>query len=174
MKRLNQIKVPEQFIVSPFFNEGEVVYINSQFSFEEAVEAEPLLFDILNSLEISALKPWHEKDIYIPILLKKWGNTEPIIASYFRVRDRKKAKEPISKMICVLLAFIYWANGRPVPSLKDVAKSIGKLPLKPTNAEERIAYLMAAPDHHHSFSQLKQLFIEFKKKYAVAKLKRND
>jgi hypothetical protein len=166
-----KVKIPEPFSLVPFFTEDDEICIEPSMKFEEILEIDPLLFDICAYLNVTCLKPWEEKDRYIPIILEHWSITEPIISEFFQGRDRASAMKPMKQMTKLFLAFLFWANEQPVPNLKNIIAEIGELKIKPVNIEERITYILSAPNHYHAFIQLKELFIELKKKYAISRLK---
>lgn len=166
---MNETKIPEEFLLTPFFNEDDMLTIDRKMSFDDGIKTTPLIFDLYSKLQIEALKPWEEKHKYIPIILETWKVTEPMIVEMFEERDRKKALVPMRNMIKMFLMFMFWMNGRPVPTLYKINRHINELKLKPVNAIERIEYILSIPNHYHAFIQLQQLFIELKKKYAVVR-----
>ncbi|OIJ14773.1 hypothetical protein BKP37_07270 [Anaerobacillus alkalilacustris] len=168
---MKEIKMPEEFILSPFFEIGDTIFFGSESSFEELINKQPLYFDILYRKQKNTIKPWEDKNTYIPILLEIWKSEKPIITNYFSERKRKEAMEPMKLMIMNFIAFLFWLNDKPVPELKNITPHINLLNTKPVNAVERIAYVLSVPNHHHAFTQLDQLYIELNKKYAVIKLK---
>lgn len=167
--KMNEVKIPEQFILSPFLKEDEKLPICIDIDFTEAIKITPLIFDLYDKLQIEALKPWEEKHKYIPIILESWKSTEPVIASLFENRDRKKALEPMKNMVLLFLMFLFWLNDRPVPALNGMNADLKDLKIKPVNVGERLDYILSIPNHYHAFIQLQQLFIELNKKYAVVK-----
>ncbi|MFN7252249.1 MAG: YpoC family protein [Anaerobacillus sp.] len=167
---MEKVKIPEPFLIEPFFSENDEIEIDQKSVL--ALEREPLLYDIYRCHGIhSEVKPWEDINQYFPILLQQWQANQPIITEFFRARDRVGALEPMKRMVKVFLALLFWSNRHPVPSLKNITTYIQELNIKPVNVEERISYILSAPNHHHAFTQLKELFIELEKKYAVAKLK---
>lgn len=170
---METVKVPEPFVLVPFFSEDEELPVDLKFSLAEALKRDPMLFDIYAYLDMnSCLKPWEDRNKHLPILLEHWKKTEPSITKFFQDRDRIGAMKPMVKMTKLFLAFLFWTNNHPVPNLKNVVTSIHELNIKPVNVEERISYILSTPNHHHAFTQLKELFIELQKKYAVSKLKK--
>ncbi len=168
---MEKINIPQAFIVIPFYGENEQIEVINITSFEAGIEKDPLLFDLYKHLDVHTFRPWEDKHTYIPLLLQKWERTELEIAKYFKARDRNRAMQPMIQMIKLYLAFLFWTNEQAVPSLTTITEQIQDLKIKPINSVERISYILSAPNHHHSFTQLKELFIELKKKYEVAKLK---
>ncbi|MCT8138935.1 hypothetical protein H1D32_15165 [Anaerobacillus sp. CMMVII] len=160
---MKKIRIPEAFVLAPFFYEHEEIQFNQGAEFIDMINDEPLIFDVLHYLSEDHLKPWLDKNVYIPQLLEDWQKTEPLIINFFQVRDRKGALEPMTRMVKLFLAFLFWTNNQPVPNLKNLIASINELKVKPVNSEERIGYILSAPNHHHAYTQLKQLFIEQQK-----------
>jgi acyl-CoA-binding protein len=167
-------KVPEPFLVPPFFEKDELMTIFTQGSIKEALQEQPLLFDMHDQLQLpSQVKPWEEKDEYIPILVQNWLETEPSINKLFEARNQKQVVIPMKKMILTFVAVLFWTNGSPVLSLKKLTNQVKELKTKPVNVEERIEFVISNPNHYHAFIQLRMLFSELQKKYAVLKLKEN-
>ncbi len=169
---MTEIIVPKSFTLAPFFQKNSTVKVDLKGDFEEIIEIEPLIFDMLyEQKKFDSLKPWQDRDQYIPILLLKWKALEAPITSYFKARNREGALEPMKQMVKLYLAFLFWTNSVPVPELVKVKDSIESLKIKPVNVEERIGYILSVPNHHHAFTQLRELFVELQKKYAISKLK---
>ncbi|RXJ03991.1 hypothetical protein DS745_00950 [Anaerobacillus alkaliphilus] len=165
------IKVPLSFLLPPFYEERIDVSLDLTASFEEIIDKEPLIFDILSELNEECLKPWEEKEKYIPSLLGKGKELEPMITNFFQMRDRAGALVPMKQMVKIFLAFLFWTNSQPVHNLVQIKDAVSDLKIKPVNVEERLSYILSAPNHHHAFTQLKELFVELQKKYAISKLK---
>lgn len=168
---MNKIKVPEAFLLPPLFLTNEEIPVITFETILKTIKEEPLSYDIAHYLNIPSPQPWQEKNEYIPILLEAWGETEPIIASFFKERNRDQAMEPMRQMSKLYIAFLFWSNDRPVPSLMNLFEEIEHLPFKPVNVLERLRYIVSTPNHHHAFTQLKELFIEQRKKWAVSNIK---
>lgn len=140
-------------------------------SFVEGIMEHPLFFDILSFFEIKSIEPWNENEKFCPALLENWKATEIEIALAFENRDRNKALKPMKEMILHFIAFLFWSNKKSVPSLINVTDELTELSILPVNAKERVNYLLTTPNHHHSFIQLRQLYTEQQKKFAVSKIK---
>lgn len=165
-------KVPELFLLPLFFEKNELITTFTQGTIKEALQQQPLLFDMHVQLQLlTQVKPWEEKDEYIPILVQNWKETEPIINKLFQARAQKQIITPMKKMILTFIAMLFWTNDKPVPSLKKLTNSIKELKTKPVNVEERLEFIISLPNHYHAFIQLRTLFTELEKKYAVLKLK---
>lgn len=166
------VTVPEEFLLPPYFQKDEVITMFADDSLEIVLNKQPLLFDIYDQLQVhSQVKPWENKYLYIPILIGNWQEIEPSIIGLFKARDRKQALFPMKKMILTFIAMLFWTNGKPVPGLIKITDQVKKLSVKPVNVEERLEFILSIPNQYHAFTQLKTLFSELEKKYAVLKLK---
>lgn len=160
----------KQYGFIDFIFSSEQIKNSVYSSFEEALEDFPLYYDYVFFLGKQQEKPWLKREQFIPILRCLWEETEPLITTAFQNRNRKQVTLPMKKMILALLAYLFWTNEKPVPSLDVLIAEVKELKYKPVNVDERLAYILSSPNHHHAFTQLKQLFIEQNKKYAIAKL----
>lgn len=169
---MTNVIVPRAFLLPPYFQKDEIIITPADNSVKEVLLKQPLLFDIYEQLKIkSQLKPWEEKNQYIPILIENWREVEPSIIELFKARDRKQALLPMKKMILTFIAMQFWTNSKPVPGLLKISDKVKELTVKPVNVEERLEFILSSPNQYHAFTQLKTLFTELEKKYAVLKLK---
>lgn len=167
---VHSITTPKQFQLEPFFKE-QSFNVAENLTFVDGIELNPLLFDLLYSVGVEAYKPWNEPVQSIAIMFHHWEQSDERIANLFSQRKRSEALEPMKQQICFFIAILFWLNKQPVRSLRNLREDISKIEIKPVNVCERIEYIISSPNHHHSFTQLKQLFLEIKKKYAVQILK---
>lgn len=162
--------VPEPFILKPFVD-TQTYEILADVCFEDAIQTLPIIFDVMDYIGVKSLKPWEQPFTYVPIIFYKWNADEEQIMQLIANRNQKEALQPMKHHILSFIAALFWLNGQPVAGLNNLSECVKQLKIKPVNVEDRVAYLMSAPNHHHSFTQLKQLFIELKKKYAVMKMR---
>ncbi|WNF38071.1 hypothetical protein RJD24_06490 [Bacillaceae bacterium IKA-2] len=169
---MTNVTVPESFLLAPYFQKDEIITTLTDDTFKLTLKKQPLLFDIYDQLQVdSQVKPWEKKYFYIPILIENWQETEPGIIELFKVRDRKQVLFPMKIMILTFIAMLFWTNGKAVPGLIKITDQVKKLSVKPVNVEERLEFILSIPNQYHAFTQLKTLFSELEKKYAVLKLK---
>ncbi|KEK22717.1 YpoC family protein [Bacillus gaemokensis] len=156
------VQVPDEFQCIPFFegNTDKIIYSLDQ-SFEDIIKSTYFLYDIEKQY-----KPWHEIDKSIPIVFNVWKSKKDTIATLFRNRKRKEARDPMIHFAAHLLSILYWLNEQAIPSLKDVKKNIERLEIQPVNFMERYSYIMGQPNHYHSYIQLTELYVEIEKLYA--------
>jgi hypothetical protein len=57
-------------------------------------------------------------------------------------------------------------------NLENLQIEINKMPIKPLNFQERLAFILNQPNHYHSFIQLTGLYEEIEKQYYKQKIKR--
>lgn len=170
--KMTNVIVPEVFLLAPYFRKDEIITMQADDSLKEVLLKQPLLFDIYDYLQMeTTVKPWEKKSQYIPVLSENWQETMPNIIELFKARNRKQALLPMKKMILTFIAMLYWTNGISVPGLLKITDQVKELTVKPVNIEERLEFILSVPNQYHAFTQLKTLFSELEKKYAVLKLK---
>lgn len=152
--------------------EEQILNIESDVTFDAGIGIHPFLFDMVYSVGIEGIKPWEDPIPSIALILDRWEQSEEQIANLFSLRKRNEALEPMKQQICSFIAILFWLNKQPVRSMKNLKDEMSKLERKPVNVCERVEYILSAPNHHHSFTQLKQLFIELKKKIFNPQIKK--
>lgn len=170
--KMTNVTVPEAFLLSTYFQKDEIITALADNSLKEVLLKQPLIFDIYDHLQVETeVKPWENKNQYISFLIENWQETMPSIIELFKARDRKQVLWPMEKMILTFIAMLFWTNGKPVPGLIKITDQVKELTIKPVNIGERLEFILSAPNQYHAFTQLKTLFSELEKKYAVLKLK---
>ncbi|WP_158735371.1 YpoC family protein [Alteribacillus sp. YIM 98480] len=168
-----ELVIPKELAKEPFYTSQATVSLTDEDIAKESILYIPFMAEILWHNDKLASPPWNNPLKYIPIIQKEWENDLKMLNSLYEERNRKDAKSLMIKHIASLMNAIWWMNRRKVPAAarQDVKKAAHKLPKAPVNAGERLAFLLETPDHYHSFVQLKELFSESKKQFAVVKMK---
>ncbi|RSL33777.1 hypothetical protein D7Z54_08785 [Salibacterium salarium] len=165
-----ELVIPEKFAVLPFYEDTR---IECQHEWRDDDYFQyPFLAEILWHNRKLAVPPWDLPLRYVPQVHAAWDEEAEIIESFFSKRDRKAARPYMIKHTANLLSAISWMNRQEVPAaspplLKTKMDGIGKVPM---NLGERVTFIVQSPDHYLSFNQLKGLFIESKKQFAMVKI----
>jgi hypothetical protein len=161
----NVITIPFSFQHPLFFSE-DVLTIHRETTFNESLKGSPFLYDLLHQLKMDEWeKPWERRDVYISRLFARWNMEKEGIGQCFQKRNRTAALKPMVLSIGHFVSALFWVNGVPVPSLKNLGEDIKALSYKPINAAERIDFLLQQPNQYHSYIQLEQLYGELIKVY---------
>jgi hypothetical protein len=102
-------------------------------------------------------------------IIKEWKEKSPLIAAYFKERNRSKAKEPMIYFFQQFLMALFCGNStntnnQDLIMWKENLKELDQLPV---NAIERLSFIEEKPDHYQSFIQLNELFSEWEKKSVI-------
>lgn len=139
--------------------------------FEKIIQQVPFYFDLEG-----ALAPWNERETYVPLLFSVWQKLLPTLEACYEDRDVQRAKGPMLLATAAFIDALFWTNEQPVERLIGVEEDANELAVKPVNIEERLAFLLAAPNKYHSFVQLRAMMDELRKMYAksvaLAKVKK--
>jgi hypothetical protein len=101
-------------------------------------------------------------------IFKEWKEACPLIASYFKQRDRKKARKPMIFQLSRFLQVLHLVNGKSIcDEIIHWDSSVGELEHMPVNAVERLSFIFEQPDHYQSYIQLCELFSEWEKKSVI-------
>ncbi|SDH42203.1 YpoC family protein [Alteribacillus bidgolensis] len=168
-----ELVIPKELAKEPFYTTQTTVSLTEEEAAKENILYIPFMAEILWYNNKLASPPWNNPLKYIPIIQKEWERDLKMLNSLYEERNRKDAKPLMIKHIASLMNAIWWMNRRKVPAAacQDVKKTAHELPKIPVNAGERLVFLLETPDHYHSFVQLKELFNESKKQFAVIKIK---
>lgn len=166
--------VPESFCIPPFYHKGSVlpyVVIKEEQTLQSLWDDGYFLFDIIynmNEKNIYIQRPWEKKDVLVQEVLYLWNNDgKPFLTECYKARNRKKASPMMKKYISIYIQTMFWLTNNYVRSLKNVGAELEKTSFSPLNIKERMEFMLQAPDHHHSFATLTQLFDESRKKWAL-------
>lgn len=106
-------------------------------------------------------------------LLLEWPNLKEEIRHSFEKRDKESAAALMKKGINIFLTFLYESNEVQTSPKSEI--DYEQLLIKPVNCGERLEFVMARPNLHHSYMQLCELMSEQEKGYrkalAIKKLK---
>ena len=156
------IQVPTTFLCSPFYETGTVVPLQEEIT--TMLDCYPFYAEMISFVKEDIEKPWLHKEKWVPILLNKWKESQDFLEECYRQRHRQQARQKMVLSMAMLIEVVYWINKTPVSNVM----SYEQLSIKPMNVEERIPYMLRAPDHYLSFVQLKSLFEESEKLFYKA------
>ncbi len=168
--------IPASFRYDPFFKNRRTFLDYSHLNISETIDHEPFYYDML-VLQSQHVKPWESPNEFVPLIFEKWKQRVPEINNAFAIRKiNAETNELMIHCISLFIISLYWSNKSPVKSLNIVDANIQKNKIKPINVGERLLFIIKNYTKFHSFSQLKQLFIEhekaFYKQAAIDKLKK--
>ncbi|WP_017727985.1 YpoC family protein [Halalkalibacterium ligniniphilum] len=171
---MTDILVPNPFVRPPFYEKQGTVEC-SDASFEAIIHSIPFYYDLEGTVA-----PWKEREHYVPKLFQYWEQSKPALELYYEARNAEAAKEPMLMATAAFVDALFWTNKQPVRKLVDIETDAKALSIKPINIEERLAFLLAAPNKYHSYVQLRAMMDELMKMYyksvllAHEKQKNND
>lgn len=99
-------------------------------------------------------------------LLLEWPKMKEEIRHSFEKRDKKSAAPLMEKGIHLFIRFLHWSNQLLAKPKSDI--DYEQLQIKPVNCRERLEFIMARPNLHHSYMQLCELMSEQEKGYQKA------
>ncbi|MDR7072505.1 YpoC family protein [Fictibacillus barbaricus] len=118
------------------------------------MESNPLSQSVKQSLVFGAFKEWKE--------------ASPLIADFFRQRNRELTRKPMIFHAEGFLKTLFWVNNKPFEDdLSEWKERINGLNHLPVNAIERLSFIFDQPDHYQSYIQLSELFTEWEKKSVI-------
>ncbi|RSL33427.1 hypothetical protein D7Z54_10700 [Salibacterium salarium] len=171
-----ELVIPDQLAVLPFYA-SRYLEFKEEWGDNDFVQY-PFLAEILWHNEKIIIPPWNLPLRYVPQIHYAWEEEGQWIESYFSKRDRKAARPYMIKHTANLLSAISWMNHREVPTASPdlLQTEFNKMNKVPMNMGDRIRFIVQNPDHYLSFNQLKGLFIESKKQFAMVKIeeRQND
>lgn len=166
-----EIIIPDTFCVAPFYKKADKILVTKNPSLQSYWEEGYFLYDILSMLDnenAKVLSPWDKREELVQQVLLLWKNEgEPFLRDCFHKRNRDKARPMMLKFTSIYIQTMFWLTKTRVPQLQNITDELEKLPFAPMNLKERMDFVLQAPDHHHSFTTLVQLFDESRKKWAI-------
>lgn len=168
-----EIIIPSSFQLVPFYKENDRITVPKDISFQEKLDSNYFLVDILSLIDQDAVKPWENREHYIPIVFERWKEVKEQLNEIYKQRKRKQARLIMLQQISVWISSLFWINKRPLEDLYNWRKESDNLSYKPVNLEERLTFILDGPDHYHSFIQLSELFVELEKLYVKVLLKQD-
>ncbi|ADU30177.1 hypothetical protein Bcell_1915 [Evansella cellulosilytica DSM 2522] len=166
-------KVPEAFVLSPFYGKGAEITISNDVDF---VQGDLFHYDIRLALNCAnnTEQPWDNLQTLILKVKNLWLNEGlPTLTQCFHERNRNKARPYMLYYLSLYIQTMIWLQERPVYTLNAIQEQLNHLPYAPMNIRERISFILNSPDHYHSFITLKQLFEESHKKWTIYLMKKN-
>ncbi|WAA13731.1 YpoC family protein [Fervidibacillus halotolerans] len=112
----------------------------------------------------SSQQPWLEGEKALKEILKQWEENKRVLEPLFKRRETEEVKKVMIASIALFLQYLFWSNEQPV-NLNVLKDQVNQLKVKPINAMERLGFIMNRPMLHHSYIQLKELFVEQEKAY---------
>jgi hypothetical protein len=159
------LRVPNEFVHPLFYREGETIETTELAPFPLMMKKFYFYYDILACKEFVENEPWKDIGQSIPAVLQLWKEKREQLDILFQNRDRKAAREPMTRAISYFMACLYWLNGTRVKGIANWEREVNTLRIKPMNCVERLQFIFAKCDLYHSFIQLGELFNELTKLY---------
>ncbi|WNB93762.1 YpoC family protein [Bacillus sp. NEB1478] len=111
---------------------------------------------------------FEEKAEIVSAVFKEWKEASPIIADFFRQRDRESATKPMIVQSEKFLQTLFLVNCKQIDeNLTNWKAQISAFEHLPVNAVERLFFIFEQPDHYQSYIQLSELFSEWEKKSVI-------
>lgn len=176
----NSIIIPESFCESHFYQKGDRVDLNRLIDgnlsdiWDQGFFLHDISWTVTQQAEVvdkfTGMIPWNEPSRVKTEVMSSWINEGlPILTELFRERDRKGACPFMLKYIAIYIQANHWIQGKPVEGVGN--SFIVEWKYNPVNFNERLSFILDSPDHHHSFTTLKQLYEESNKKWALYLMK---
>jgi hypothetical protein len=162
MGKMISLLVPKELLL-PLFYTG-----NDEEVFVDSHQPDPLnpffSYEILYYNKIvDTPVPWNTTS-YIQEAEEGWQGIREELNAAFSSRSADEINSLMKKAIAQFLMYLFWTNQMPAkPAIWR--EELGKMRLKPVNADERLSFVLTQPSLFHSYKQLEQLFIEQLKQY---------
>ncbi|GLB57956.1 YpoC family protein [Cytobacillus sp. NCCP-133] len=141
-----------------FYSDKDCIY--AEETLLKKIVLQPIfLYDAAFYAGVEALKPWEDKEDFIPVLLAEWNEHKHTLDNHFATRNHKAAKVPMKTAIGYFLELLFWINGKPV----DLQADPMDLKIKPINLKERLEFILKRPVFYHAYIQLSELIAEMEK-----------
>ncbi|MDQ0228791.1 YpoC family protein [Metabacillus malikii] len=156
--------IPSTFLNKPFFTERNTFEkLPDSLPVKEIFKKEPLYYEFQGAPQYL---PWNNTDETFPLIISLWkGNLQILKISYDTRQKNRDREELLIHSITLFVCGLFWANNKPVQTLKLDDMNISSLPIKPINCEERLGFVLNYYQKYHAFVQLQQLFSELEKVY---------
>ncbi|SFP42866.1 YpoC family protein [Salibacterium halotolerans] len=120
--------------------------------------------------------PWEHPLTSVPNLFEEWEERLNVLEICYADRDTASAHPVMIEQTAALLSVLSWMNRCRVPGADpDVFTTAAKdMRRVPSNAGGRLSFIISRPSHHHSFIQLKSLFVESRKQFALIKIEEKN
>lgn len=152
------LNIPKTMQVYPFFKENSEI-----IQYDETNRDTIPFFKVLQNPLV--LPDDLEKEI--SQLFLKWKKTEVQLTEVYEIRNKTEIRPKMVSMIANYLTILFWMNGKHPLNLQSIALEIDSLKKKPINCKERILFILSKPELFHSFIQLRELYIELEKQFAL-------
>lgn len=156
------VKVPKE-LTHPFFFPDDMITWDMENETKLNLEV-PFIYEVAYFSGHESQKPWNDDpEGNISALLKEWLKVKEIIRIPFDKRDKKATIPLMRKGIGLFLEFLHWSNGQPTKLHPEIEYHLFEI--KPVNIKERLEFITARPNLHHSYMQLVELMSELEKGY---------
>ncbi|WP_026581099.1 YpoC family protein [Bacillus sp. J33] len=160
MKGQLDIPVPTRICHPLFYKPQDTIKVSQEMI--QSFQLYPaFLFEAAFFSGIQALRPWENKQEFIPLLLEEWKEQKILLDKHFSNRNQKAAELPLKTALSLFLQLLFWTNGKPA----DLESEIQDLPIKPVNLLERLDFIFKRPVSYHAYIQLSELMAEMEKQY---------
>lgn len=153
----------------PFYQNDAVSIQPGPAEWEKEMRHYPFLAEIAVQNGHVCFARWEDPFPAVEHWYRHWQHIKIDIKDHIAAGKGEKALPLMVPAISGLIESIFWINGRPA-SLND--ESWDELNVLPVNGKERIEFICSRPVHHHSFTQLNELYEEGRRKAAVLKQRR--
>jgi len=166
------LKIPESFLVKPFFTDRSTIILNDQCHFFAENSGQSLFYDdLLHNLNVKSaenIEPWFHPELSVRVLLERWNNiASPLLEGYYKERNRHKARPIMIQYTAYYIQAMHWVGGKPVTSLTNLVDQISTQSFAPVNIADRLLFIISSIDNYHAYVTLTQLFDESRKKWAI-------
>ncbi|MGY4690071.1 YpoC family protein [Salibacterium sp. K-3] len=163
---MDDFLIPDHLAASPFYNEAllnKTRLLENDAPFKEEILWEHGLVDD---------PPWEHPLLYVPAVIQKWDDQYEFLEACFQRRQTKSARPVMINRTASLMCALSWMNRHRVPGAEADAFNAGAAQMNrmPSNVGGRLSFIIQRPAHHHSFMQLRSLYVECRKQFALVKI----
>ncbi|WAA10588.1 YpoC family protein [Fervidibacillus albus] len=109
-------------------------------------------------------QPWKKGEMALKGIKQRWEENIGKIEMFFQRKDNAGVNKVMVASIALFMQYLFWSNEQPV-NMDRLEERVSHLPVQAINTMERLTFVMNRPTLHHSFAQLKALFVEQEKAY---------
>ncbi|MFB5661712.1 YpoC family protein [Alteribacillus sp. HJP-4] len=166
-----ELLIPPSLVHPPFYNTNS---LNSgDIKSTEPMFEIPFYAEILAENNKLENLPWLHKKMWVPAYINRWEEERDILQRLFKNENRQEARPYMIIGIARFINILFWMNNlkTQTSSAESLEALLPELNKTPVNSGERLAYALNNPDHYHSYIQLRELYEETRKQFAVIKMK---
>ncbi|MFD2704476.1 YpoC family protein [Salibacterium lacus] len=162
----DKLMIPTRLAAAPFYHQYTV-----EASFLQEKGA-PFREEILWENGCMDEAPWDNPLTFVPTLFEEWEERLNVLDTCYAKRDTVSAEPVMIEQTAALLSVLSWMNRCRVPGADpDVfAAACADMRRMPSNVGGRLSFIVSRPSHHHSFMQLRSLFVESRKQFTLVKI----